>query len=112
MPWSAIAVRRPPQLSQPFARLLPVRWSRSPESRFRVQLTERGRELHWLPSTDAGPAGEALTRLPTLARNEQPQEPKPLAVVLATATAGAWPAPTAAGFRSSPISRMDRAGSW
>jgi hypothetical protein len=77
------------QLSQPLARLLPVRWSRSPESRFRVQLTERGRELRWLPPTGAGPAGDALTRLPTLARNEQPQEPKPLAVVLATATAGA-----------------------
>jgi hypothetical protein len=77
------------QLPQPLARLLPVQWSRSLESRFRVQLTERGRELHWLPSADAVPAGEALARLPTLARSEQPLEPKPLAVVLATSTAAA-----------------------
>jgi hypothetical protein len=77
------------QLSQPLARLLPVSWSRSRESRFRVQLTERGRELHWLPRSDTGLPGEVLGRLPTLARNEQPHEPKPLAVVLATSTAAA-----------------------
>ena len=84
------------QLAQPLARLLPVRWSRSRESRFHVQFTERGRELRRLPS--AGTPGDELAHLPTLARNEQPHEPKPLAVVLATSTpasaAGAEPGST------------------
>ncbi len=84
------------QLAQPLARLLPVRWSRSRESRFHVQFTERGRELRWLPP--AGTPGDELAHLPTLARNEQPHEPKPLAVVLATSTpasaAGAEPGST------------------
>ena len=85
------------QPSQTLARLLPVSWSRSRESRFRVQLTERGRELRWLPRSDTGPPGEVLGRLPALARNEQPQEPKPLAVVLATSTG-----PAAAGAEGAP----------
>ncbi len=45
------------QLSQPLARLLPVRWSRSPETRFRVQLTERGRELRLAAAGEARAAG-------------------------------------------------------
>ena len=74
------------QLAQPLARLLPVRWSRSRESRFHVQLTPRGRELRWIPAAPAGEPGDELAFMPTLARSEQPQEPKPLAVVLATST--------------------------
>jgi hypothetical protein len=106
------------QVSQPLARLLPVRWSRSAESRFRVQLTERGQELHWLPSADAGPASEVLARLPTLARNEQPHEPKPLAVVLATSTvtAGAGgsaiPVVTYQPYGSGRVVVIEGAGMW
>jgi len=108
------------QLSQPLARLLPVRWSRSRESRFRVQLTERGRELRWLAPTAAGPGDEALTRLPTLARNEQPHEPKPLAVVLATATAaasagadgGSTPVVTYQPYGSGRVVVIEGAGMW
>ncbi len=74
------------QLAQPLARLLPVRWSRSRESRFHVQLTARGRKLRWIPQGESGQPGDELAQLPTLARNEHPQEPKPLAVVLATST--------------------------
>jgi hypothetical protein len=74
------------QLAQPLARLLPVRWSRSRESRFHVQLTARGRELRWIPPGESGQPGDELAGLPTLARSEQPHEPKPLAVVLATST--------------------------
>ena len=108
------------QLSQPLARLLPVRWSRSRESRFRVQMTERGRELRWLPSTDGGLADDALTRLPTLARNEEPHEPKPLAVVLATTTAsapagapeGSTPVVTYQPYGSGRVVVIEGAGMW
>jgi len=105
------------QLSQPLARLLPVRWSRSRETRFRVQLTERGRELRWLPPEGAGPAGEALARLPALARSEQPEEPKPLAVVLATSTAtaadgAAAPVVTYQPYGSGRVVVIEGAGMW
>ncbi|MFI5456333.1 MAG: hypothetical protein ACHRXM_12870 [Isosphaerales bacterium] len=104
------------QLSQPLARLLPVRWARSRESRFRVQLTERGHELRWLPSSGKSPQDEVLARLPTLARNEQPQEPKPLAVVLATSTpaAGAAPTPvvTYQPYGSGRVVVIEGAGMW
>jgi len=107
------------QLSQPLARLLPVRWSRSRESRFRVELTERGRELRWLPRPETGSPGEALGRLPMLARNEQPHEPKPLAVVLATSTATAagadgGPAPvvTYQPYGSGRVLVIEGAGMW
>ncbi len=106
------------QLSQPLARLLPVRWSRSRESRFHVQLTERGHELRWLPASGVGPRGEVLARLPMLARNQQPQEPKPLAVVLATSTAAAGadggPAPvvTYQPYGSGRVVVIEGAGMW
>ncbi len=52
--------------------------------RFHVNLTERGRDLRWFPAVGAGAAGEALGHLPTLAVGARPEQPKPLAVVLAT----------------------------
>jgi hypothetical protein len=106
------------QLSLPLARLLPVRWSRSRESRFHVQLTERGQELRWLPTSGVGLRGDLLARLPTLAHNQQPQEPKPLAVVLATSTAVAGaaggPAPviTYQPYGSGRVVVIEGAGMW
>src|SRR5262249_24600252 len=35
------------QVNQQLAKLLPVSWTRSSESRFRVKLTDQGRDLHW-----------------------------------------------------------------
>jgi hypothetical protein len=74
------------QVNQRLAQLLPLQWSPGRESRFRLSLTERGRDLHLFaagPRPDAG----TMSRLPTLATTAWPQQPKPLAVVLATAAA-------------------------
>jgi hypothetical protein len=73
------------QISQRMAELMPVRWSPSRESRFRVQLTESGRAVQWLPARDDGQ--DLLANLPSLATVAQPRQPKPLAVVLATTAA-------------------------
>lgn len=77
------------QVSQPLAQLLPVRWARGQETRFQLDLTERGHDLHWFPALNSG---AALAALPTLATAAPPEQPRPLAVVVATAR-GAAPAP-------------------
>ncbi len=72
------------QVNQRMAKMLPVRWAPMAESRFGVHLTDRGRDLRLIPSTADGPAGDSLRQLPTLASGARPEQPKPLAVVLAT----------------------------
>ncbi len=71
------------QVSQQLAELMPVRWTPARESRFRVKLTDTGRSAQWLPVQEGGQ--DMLAQLPTLATVAQPQQPKPLTVVLATA---------------------------
>ncbi|MGQ0635964.1 MAG: CARDB domain-containing protein [Planctomycetaceae bacterium] len=71
-------------VNQNLARLLPVRWTPSRETRFRMQLTERGNEFDWL-STAAGSDGEVLSKLPSLSASAVPSHSKPLSVVLARA---------------------------
>ena len=74
------------QVNQGLARLLPVKWTPAHEGRFRVQLTDQGRDLHWFGGT--GPAEDReLLGLPTLATSAQVDRSKPLAVVLATSVA-------------------------
>jgi hypothetical protein len=70
------------------SKLLPVRWTASPESRFHVKMTEQGRDLHWL-GNEPGVFGDvdSLPRLPSLATTSLPERSKPLAVVLARSIA-------------------------
>lgn len=67
-------------VNQNLARLLPVRWAPARETRFRVQLTERGQELNWLGD---GADEDAFSKLPSLSSVSTPEKPKPLSVVLA-----------------------------
>jgi hypothetical protein len=69
------------QVNQRLGELLPVRWSATRESRFRVQLTESGQALGWMPRHDNE---QVLTNLPSLATAMKPEGTKPLAVILAT----------------------------
>lgn len=70
------ATRVPPGLTS----LLPVHWLPGRESRFHLQLTARGEQLHWIAGQR--PADDLAT-LPTLARTLAAERPKPWAVVLA-----------------------------
>lgn len=68
---------------QKLSRLLPVRWaigqaSTSNQSRFRIQVTERGDDLSWLRIGGA----EGLSKLPSLATSAATDSIKPLAIVL------------------------------
>jgi hypothetical protein len=81
-----VCFRGPPtsQLSRRLGDLVPVRWTPGREERFRVQLTESGQSMPWLAG---GGASEAIESLPSLATTAQAEQPKPLAVVLATSQA-------------------------
>ncbi|MBN1588268.1 MAG: VWA domain-containing protein [Pirellulales bacterium] len=81
---SLVCFRGPPssQINQRLAELMPVRWTPSRESRFRVRMSEAGEALRWL----SGAEGDIeLASLPSLATVARPNRPKPLTVVLATA---------------------------
>lgn len=83
------------QVNQRLAKLLPVKWTPSREERFRIRLTDDGRDLHWL-GEDSQSDGR-LAGLPTLASSAQVDRSKPLAVVLATGVAPGGEAGTNGG---------------
>ncbi|HEX4796680.1 MAG TPA: hypothetical protein VH370_23005 [Humisphaera sp.] len=105
------------QNSERLARLLPVKWTSSPESRFRVQMTSQGHDLHWLTDLETGaPDQDTLARMPTLAHAAQPQRSKPLAVVLASSlSAGSGEAAPAVVYQTYGAGRVvviEGAGMW
>ncbi len=104
------------QVDERLGRLLPVKWSPVRETRFHVQLTEQGRDLHWLPAVGELADGAALPQLPTLATAARPEKPKPMAVVLAaTASEGATETDPVLTYQSYGIGRVvavEGAGMW
>lgn len=101
------------QVGQRLGQLLPLRWEKARESRFQVALTERGRDLRWLAADTA--ADEGLMRLPSLATAARPEQPKPLAVVLATAKVQAEadsPAVIYQPYGSGRVVVIEGAGMW
>jgi hypothetical protein len=81
------------QVSQLLGQVLPLRWSPTRESRFRMSLTDQGRSLHWFAFQQPSSGPDPFAGLPTLATTARPEQPRPLATVLATADV---PAPEAA----------------
>lgn len=101
------------QVNQRLARMLPVRWAPARESRFRVKLTDQGRDMNWLgvASYSAG----MLTQMPALASSARIDQAKPLAVILATSTAGAEaesPAVVYQPYGSGRVVVIEGAGMW
>ena len=92
------------QASQQLNVLLPVRWSAGREARFHVQWTDRGKQMRWLPAAPDAIDADPLMQLPTLATSTPGEQPKPLAVVLATA-------PGANGAAGQPVITYQPAGS-
>jgi hypothetical protein len=76
------------QVNERLERLLPVQWKTSRESRFRMTLTDRGRDLRWFESPGSGASNDVLPQLPALATSSVAEQPKPLATVLATVAGG------------------------
>lgn len=92
------------QINERLDRLLPVRWTGTSESRFRMKLTDEGRGLQWLSTPESSANDAMLTALPSLATAAHVEGVKPLAIVLATATA-----PT--GSAEQPVLTYQRYGS-
>lgn len=100
------------RMNQDLARLMPVRWSPASESRFRIQLTGRGKELHWF-ATLGDPGGDVLGKLPSLASVARPERPGPLAVVLAQAeTEESPPLVTWQPYGTGRVVTLEGAGMW
>jgi len=101
------------QINERLDRLLPVHWGASHESRFRITLTDRGRDLRWFESRAVG-AGEALPALPTLATSSSVESPRPLATVLATASGEGdeLPVVTYQPFGGGRVVVVEGAGMW
>ncbi|MDB5387637.1 MAG: hypothetical protein JWM11_3283 [Planctomycetaceae bacterium] len=98
--------------NQELARLLPVRWTPARESRFRLRLTERGQETDWLTSARVGDDG-AFEKLPALSTMSSPENPKPLAVVLATSERESGPAlVTYQPYGTGRVVAIEGAGMW
>ncbi len=104
------------QMNQRLAQLLPLRWTPTREERFRVNLTERGQDLRWFPAASPGTGDEPLGNLPTLASTGRAEQPKPLAVVVATARGQApeaeSPAVTYQPYGSGRVVVVEGAGMW
>jgi hypothetical protein len=102
------------QVNQRLAQMLPLRWTPTREERFRVNLTERGQDLHWFPS--ASPESDSsLANLPTLASTGRAEQAKPLAVVVATAHSQAQPESPAVTYQpygSGRVVVVEGAGMW
>jgi len=100
-------------INQRLGELMPVRFVPSAESRFRVQWTSAGQAMRWLPPGTGGI--EDLSVLPSLARATRPEQPAPLAVVVA-AEAGAaeqpQPAITYQPLGSGRVVVIEGAGMW
>ena len=98
------------QMNQKLGTLLPVRWQPGKEARFQVALTERGKDLQWLPVLGQG---SPLDRLPSLASANKPENPGPLAVVLATGGGEvAQPVLTYQPYGSGKVVVIEGAGMW
>jgi hypothetical protein len=84
---SLVCFRGPPAaaITERLNQLLPVRWTPSRETRFRMEWSALGQTLRWFPA-DAG-GQEDVKLLPALVRSSRAERPSPLAVVLATAGA-------------------------
>lgn len=114
---SLVCYRGSPTVAQSdsLQRLLPVRWSPTREERFHVQMTEQGREMHWLADNAASP-GDSLLALPSLATAQHIDKAKPLATVLAVGVGGAGSQPSPAvvyqPYGTGRVVVIEGAGMW
>ncbi len=100
---------------QKLSRLLPVKWvvgqgASSNESRFRIQVTERGDDLSWLRIGGA----EGLSKLPSLATSAATDSVKPLAIVLGRGGASSSTSPvlTYQPYGTGKVVVVEGSGMW
>ncbi len=102
------------QVNERLEKMLPVQWRTTRESRFRMSLTDRGRDLRWFEPQGLS-SGDALPYLPTLATGTSADQPKPLATVLATASGGSGeevPVVTYQPFGGGRVVVVEGSGMW
>jgi hypothetical protein len=113
---SLVCFRGPPssQIGQHLGELMPVHWTPTRETRFRVRWTSVGQSLRWLPTL--ADDQDALASLPSLAAVARPERSAPLAQVLA-ASAAASEGPESPAIAYHPVGNgrvvvIEGAGMW
>jgi hypothetical protein len=102
------------KINQRLDALMPVRWSASPETRFRARWTDEGQALGWLPGEgDSDP----LAAMPSLATTAEPKAKQYVSTILATNSGGGKSVPLvtcrAAGtLGSGRVVAVEGAGMW
>ena len=99
------------QVSQRLGTLLPVKASAARESRFRMKLTEVGKDLRWIPTSGES---DALARMPSLATRSESAGTQPLAVVWAVGQSSQGESPVVASmpYGTGHVVVLEGAGMW
>lgn len=106
------------QVGERLERLMPVQWNAFGESRFRMTLTDRGRDMRWfgaIGGSGSTGGGDILPHLPTLATSTRSDGTKPLATVLASAVDAAGnekPVVTFQPYGGGRVVVVEGAGMW
>ena len=101
--------------NEKLGKLLPVRWTPGNKSRYRMRMTDEGRDLHWLADVGRESDSDPLSQLPALAETAAAQRSKPLAIVLATGTHGSGessPVVVYQPYGSGRVVVIEGAGMW
>jgi hypothetical protein len=104
--------------NQLLVKLLPVKWTpaSAKETRFRLNLTDRGQDMEWLPTaTDGQRSPAALAGMPSLAMATVIDSARPLAVVLAQSTSAdgsRTPAVVYQPYGSGRVAVIEGSGMW
>jgi len=102
------------QISQRLAQILPVHYSPARESRFRVKLTEAGKDLRWL-GRDTADSADQLSNLPSLSLVSEPSNPQFQASTWAvgeTSTGSSTPVVTSLPYGTGHVVVVEGAGMW
>jgi hypothetical protein len=99
------------QVTQRLGALLPMRGSAARESRFRMRLTEVGKDLRWVP---ASAGSDVFEQMPSLATRSESASTQPLAVVWAVGQSaeGDTPVVAAMPYGTGRVVVLEGAGMW
>lgn len=103
------------QISDRLRQFMPVQFSAGRESRFRMKLTDSGRDLNWIPEADEG-STDALSQLPSLATHSVASGAQPHAIVWAVGESlgakSSTPVVSATAYGAGRVLVIEGAGMW
>jgi hypothetical protein len=103
------------QISDRLRQFMPVQFNAGRESRFRMKLTDSGRDLNWIPEADDG-STDVLSQLPSLATHSAASDAQPHAIVWAVGESlgaqASTPVVSATAYGAGRVLVIEGAGMW